>query len=247
MNIKTYPDLETLSAATAERFAEAAQQAIAARGRFCVALSGGHTPRRAFELLASEPGRSRVDWSRVHVFWGDERNVPPSDPDSNEGMARAALLDRVPIPAQNVHPMFNGGSNEVAAAAYDALMSSYFPPGGPTFDLVMMGMGPDGHTLSLFPGAGNLDAQGWAMPAATETAAVHDRISITARAAEASRLMLFEVAGNDKADALKKISQGDAGLPAGVVSSRAKGEVLWLIDQNLADAAGLPGYLATGS
>ncbi len=231
--IRVFPDLGAMSAAAAETFVSLASAAIADRGRFAVALAGGQTPAEAYKLLSTEPLISRVDWSKVHAFWGDERNVPNTDKDSNEKMARETLLSLVPISDENIHPMVTGGSNVEAAASYEAFLKSFFGENGPLFDLVMLGMGPDGHTLSLFPGAGDLDSDRWVIPSTTDVWAVHDRITLTARAVSLSRAVMLEVGGQDKAKMVKEVIEEGADYPLAVVLRRCK-NVTWLLDEGAA-------------
>lgn len=231
--IRVFPDLDAMSLAAAEAFVASARSAISERGRFAVALSGGHTPAAAYRLLAAEPLVSQVDWSKVHAFWGDERNVPNTDPDSNEKMAREAFLSSVPIPEGNIHPMFTKGTNAEAAESYEGLLKSFFGEKGPLFDLVLLGMGPDGHTLSLFPGAGNLDSEKWVIPAETDVWAVHDRITLTAKAVSLCRAVVLEVGGEDKAKMVKEIIEERADYPLGVVVRGCK-DVTWLLDKGAA-------------
>ncbi len=150
------PDPETAAEAAARRWIEIARHAIATEGRFNVALSGGSTPRRLYALLAGPPLRDAPDWSRIHVFFGDERSVPPDHPESNYRMAREALLDHVPIPGDNVHPITARAAYiRQDAWAYGRRLHRELPlndHGLPRFHLILLGMGPDGHTASLFPG-----------------------------------------------------------------------------------------------
>lgn len=228
--VRIFPNLEALSRATADRVVESARAAISQRDRFSIALSGGHTPTRAYQMLAEEPCVSQVDWRKVHVFWGDERNVPVDNKDSNEGAAHSALLDSVPIPASQIHPMFMGGTNGEAAVAYEKLLHEFFGKDGPTFDLVLLGMGPDGHTASLFPDAGNLDSEAWVIAAETNVWAVHDRITLTAKAISLARELVFEIDGADKAGVLKSIIEEDGSYPAGAVAARSK-DVTWMLTE----------------
>lgn len=157
--VEMHPTAAALMHAAAERFVRSAIDAIRVRGRFTVALSGGTTPEGMYALLASDPYRARVDWSRIDVFWSDERCVPPDDPQSNYRMARLSLLDHVPIPDANVHRIHGEGDPVEAAAAYEReLRAAFTTPVGPPrlehgsrFDFLLLGMGRDGHTASLFP------------------------------------------------------------------------------------------------
>lgn len=149
--IQVFPDPEALSAAAADLFVSQANEAAAARGRFAASLSGGSTPKRVFELLAQPALRARVPWSQVHLFWGDERCVPPTDPRSNYRMTKLALLDHVPIPPAQVRPIDGTLSPAESATQYEAVLRSFFGSEPPRFDLVFLGLGENGHTASLFP------------------------------------------------------------------------------------------------
>ncbi len=160
--IRIFDDPEALSRGAAEFFADTARDAVAARGRFSVALSGGSTPRRTYETLARPSFRDRVDWARTHVFWGDERCVDLNDPRRNALMAQEALLRHVPVPAGQVHPMDCLPDPREAARRYEALLQNFFTGGEPRFDLILLGLGENGHTASLFPGAAVLaEAARW--------------------------------------------------------------------------------------
>lgn len=149
--IQVFADPEALSAAAAELFVRQANDAASARRRFAASLSGGSTPKRVFELLAQPPLRDRVPWPQVYLFWGDERCVSADDPRSNYRMTRLALLDHVPIPPAQVHPIDGSRPPEESARQYEALLRSFFGAAPPRFDLVFLGLGENGHTASLFP------------------------------------------------------------------------------------------------
>jgi len=214
--LKRFSDLESLSRAAAEMVVEAAGRSIARDGRFSLALSGGKTPRRLYELLAGVP----VDWKKTHLFWGDERCVPRNDPASNYGMAVQALLSSVPVPAQNVHAMpVEIGSPTMAAGAYEQELRSFFR-GLPTFDLILLGMGPDGHTASLLPGSAALDEKRrWVVAVDGKGGNPPvPRLTLTYPAINASRQALFMVTGKDKAPVVDAIMKGQASFPAAGVS-----------------------------
>ena len=230
--VRVYADGAALALAAAELFAEAARTAVAARGRFVVALSGGATPRSTYEILAEEPWRSRVPWPSFHVFWGDERCVPPNDERSNERMAREALLDHVPVVAGQVHPIRCAGDPAAAAARYEETLKEYFPEGRPRFDLVLLGLGANGHTASLFPGAAVLkEERRWA---AEVFLAEEDlwRVTLTAGAINSAALVVFLVAGRDKADILRRVRERPrdiSNLPAQMIEP-TDGELVWLVE-----------------
>src|SRR5438034_5611470 len=168
--IRHFADAEAVSRAAAEEFVRGARDAVAARGMFTVAMAGGSTPRRLYQLLADAPFRSQVDWSKVQFFWGDERGVPPDHKDSNYRMANEALLQKLALPAGQIHRMpAERADRDAAARDYQAEIARAFgvsPQGEPpVFDLVLLGMGPDGHTASLFPHTEALkDRTRWVVP-----------------------------------------------------------------------------------
>jgi len=203
--------------AAAAEVARHARGAIAARGRFAVALAGGSTPRRLHARLADPAGpfAGAVDWPRVQVFFGDERCVPPDHPDSNYRMARETLLSRLPIPPGNV--LRWRGEDPVparAAADYAGALSAHFPAGPPALDLVILGMGPDGHVASLFPGSPALEER-TALTAAPWVARLGAwRLTLTFPALQAARAVLLVAVGRDKASRLAEVLSGPGPLPA---------------------------------
>jgi 6-phosphogluconolactonase len=208
-----------------------------------LALSGGSTPRLVYPLLASPPRVGAVDWSRVEFFWGDERAVPPDHPDSNYGLARRLLLDLLPgVRPDAVHRMpADAPDRDAAARRHEAELgrATGLRPGTserPRFDLIWLGMGPDGHTASLFPGANVLDERRrWIVPAtAPRTVAVHERMSLTLPVINAARQVLLVVAGADKATAVRSVRAGSRELPAARVRARS---TLWLLDAAAAGQA----------
>ena len=207
--------------------------ATAAEGRFAIALSGGSTPRRLYELLAREPYRSAFPWRRAHTFWGDERFVPKSDARSNYRMADEALLSHVPIPAGNIHPVPTEGTTPAdAALAYERTLKSYYGTDKleidrPLLDVTLLGLGEDGHTASLFPGSQALSERRRWVVTVTEGVA-EPRISLTYPALESSRHVLFLVAGEEKRAILERVRRGDRDLPAARL--RPSGSLLWLVD-----------------
>ncbi|MCE9634243.1 MAG: 6-phosphogluconolactonase [Planctomycetes bacterium] len=180
-------------------------------------LAGGRTPLRAYEILAAESAGAA--WSRVHLWWGDERCVPPGHADSNFRAAEERLIRRVAIPAANVHRMCGEVAPAVAAAAYDRETE------GRSFDLVLLGMGADGHTLSLFPGDPACDETARRVVASRAPVAPHDRVTMTFPALAGARRIVFAVAGPDKGPALRRILAGDRSLPAARVARAA-----WIVD-----------------
>jgi 6-phosphogluconolactonase len=236
-DIEVFPDKGALVRAEAARIVTLAKETIEARGRCLVALSGGSTPRPLYELLATAPYASRIDWSRLHLFWGDERCVPPDHPDSNYRMTREALIDRVPLPEENVHRIHGEDEPEDAALAYERLLREFFGRAGTperSFDLVLLGMGPDGHTASIFPGtAATTETRRWVMPVHVERPRDMWRVTLTAVVLNAAAEVTFLVAGADKAARLREVL-GDGGgdhppLPAQLIRP-THGILSWMVD-----------------
>jgi 6-phosphogluconolactonase len=230
--IRVFNEFEALSQAAAQLFVSKAKEAIAARGRFGIALAGGNTPRRMYDLLRQPPLRDEVDWSKVHVFFGDERFVPPTDVRSNERMAREALLNHVPVPPSQIHPIYRQGDIETVAQEYSQELEEFCHGQRPTLDFIILGMGPDGHTASLFPG-GNLDTQTQriAIPVLSSLEVRH-RITLTVPVLGAARTLLFIVVGIEKAGTLARVLMSDPDqipLPAGVVAKHAL-QPVWFVD-----------------
>jgi len=235
--IRVEPDREALARTAAELIAACARDAVRARGRFTVAVAGGGTPLPAYRSLASPALAGTVPWPGVHVFWGDERCVPPDDPSSNERAVREALLDRVPVPADHIHPIRCAGDPARAALAYDALLRSFFADGdGPTFDLVLLGLGENGHTASLFPGDPALqETSRWVVPARVAGQAFA-RVTLTAGVLNRARAVVFLVSGSAKAGVLRQVLEGPRRperLPAQLIRPRFT-QPLWLIDAEAA-------------
>src|SRR6266852_816035 len=205
-NVFVFDSPELVAEAAAQRFIKFAQESITRRGRFSVALAGGNTPRRVYELLASERFKGRVEWPKVHLFFGDERCVPPDHPDSNYRMANEALITHVPIPPANVHRMAGDGEPSVSALLYETEMRQFFGNvTWPSFDLVFLGLGMDGHTASLFPQTKALAEQGmWVVANWVESLGVH-RLTLTAPVLNHGRRIIFLVTVSDKAKALKEV------------------------------------------
>lgn len=224
------PDGPRLALAVAEYVVLAASEAIAARGRFVLALAGGSTPREAYRLLAGPGPAGRIDWSRVHVFWGDERCVPPDDPASNYRMAREALLDHVPIPDNQVHRMRGEDPPAMAAAAYEAELRECFG-GSPRFDLALLGLGDDGHFASVFPGTPAVHVvERWVLAQYVPRVGQW-RIALTPPVFAACARVAFVVAGCAKAPALRAALGGDATVPAGMARGWREADVTWFVDE----------------
>ncbi|MHB2018065.1 MAG: 6-phosphogluconolactonase [Candidatus Xenobia bacterium] len=225
-------DLHAIVFEMAEWMVKLAHEAIAARGRFTLALSGGSTPRDLYAKLASEEFRNRFDWSKVQFFFGDERSVPPDHKDSNFKMATDAMLSKIPVPPDNVHRMeAERQDRDQAAREYEQVLKKYFAGQDfPRFDLVLLGMGPDGHTASLFPGTEALQEKTrWVVP---NFVAKMDtwRMTMTYPLLNAAHLVAFMAAGPDKADMLVNVLQGPEQYPCQGVKP-TQGQLVWMIDQ----------------
>jgi 6-phosphogluconolactonase len=210
------------------------EQASKSGARFALCLSGGETPKRLYELLATPAYRGRMPWDRIHCFWGDERMVPHADERSNFHMAWEALLRHVPIPAANIHAIPTEHMSPAAgAAAYATTLKRLYgadtlDAGRPLFDLTLLGLGEDGHIASLFPGTPALaETERWAVPVIGETPP--DRITLTYPVLASSRAAAFLVAGERKRDALARVRAGDMALPASRL--QPTGAVYWFIDR----------------
>lgn len=234
--VRVVPNLASLADVAATEFAGAAGEAIADRGRFTVALSGGSTPRAFHQRLTRKPHRSGIPWKKVLFFWGDERCVPPADERSNYRMAKETLLDPLQIPPANVFRMEGERKPaSAAAAAYEAILREQLADAGrfPRLDLALLGIGSDGHTASLFPGMPALaEKRKWAisthMPGAPER-----RITLTYPVFNAARRVLFLVSGQDKSGPVSKIVKKEPGyrsLPASGIRP-GRGSLLWLLDE----------------
>ena len=234
------PDPEAVAHEAARRFGDLSREAARSRGRFSVVLSGGSTPGHLYRLLVEEPYRGQIPWDEVHLFWGDERCVPPGDPGSNYFLASEALISRVPIPPGNVHRVQGELEPERAARAYEQVLQDFFcaPHGGvhTRFDLVLLGLGEDGHTASLFPASPVLAETDRLVAAAT---AVYqdrpaERVTLTLPALNSARQVLFLVTGSAKAGIVKDIVEGTGEqLPAQRIQPVA-GRLTWLLDAEAA-------------
>ena len=231
-------DAGGLAREAAGRFVRLAQEAVQARGRFSVALAGGGTPRGLYERLGEMPYRDQVPWPQVHLFWGDERRVPPDDPGSNYHLAAETFLPRVPLPPDNVHRMEGELEPEAAVRAYRRVLEDFFCGPRPRFDLVLLGLGSDGHTASLFPGAEVLEEKAETVAAveADYEGRPAGRLTLTLPAINAARHVLFLVAGEGKATIVREVLEGPTGrLPAQRVAPHA-GQLTWLLDVGAAGA-----------
>ena len=234
MRIEVAENAEALSHLVAEQFVRLTTDAIASRGRCAVALSGGSTPKSVYQLLAAPAFRTRVRWSDIHFFWGDERHVPPDHPDSNYRMAVEAMLSKVPVPPANVHRVRSELSDaEQAARDYEGVVRACV--GGeptPQFDRMHLGIGTDGHTASLFPGSAGLEERERLCVANWIAKFNGYRITLTLPVLNAARAVTFVVKGTEKAPVVQRVLGDSDGprLPAQLVRP-ADGTLWWMLDR----------------
>jgi 6-phosphogluconolactonase len=261
MQLHIYKDSDTLSREVAKWITDTIRDTLKKQGRFTIALSGGGTPKKLHQLLAAPPYRDQIDWSRMHIFWGDERAVPFEDDRNNAKMAYDTLLDLVPVPASQIHPMRTDIPPEQSAVAYEEILHRYFPPppspanvpstlaagdiapfpasnhgtaGGVTsFDLVLLGMGDDGHTLSLFPGTKVVhEEMAWVRAFFLEAQDMY-RITLTKTIVNKASRVAFLTTGSAKAHALKEVLKGSYNpdlYPSQEIKPQG-GELHWFVDQ----------------
>ena len=233
MSVHVYGSSEELAEAAAREFAAKAEEAIEERGRFAVVIAGGSTPETMYGILARDY-IDQIDWSRVYVFFGDERAVPPHHEDSNLKMASELLLDHVPV--GNVHRIRGELPPEEAAEAYEEELRTFFPSEDvPRFDLILLGLGADGHTASLFPWTPALEVHDRWVVANPVPRLDTTRITLTVPVINAARAVIFLVEGEDKAEAVREILEGDAdprAYPAKLVQPPGGPE--WMVDQSAA-------------
>jgi len=230
--VKAHP--EELARAGADIFRSAAETAVAQKGRFTVALSGGSTPRPMHRLIAKDPYRSGIPWRRTHIFWVDERRVPADHPDSNFGLARSDLLEHVPLPAANMYPMPTEPVPDEGARQYQQQLRDFFKPSPgryPVFDLISLGLGSDGHVASLFPGhpaAETGDAWVISVKGGNPDLA---RLTLTFPVLNSAAHLFFLVSGKEKAAIIKTLfEEPSAGLPAQNIRPLSR-NLTWLLDR----------------
>jgi 6-phosphogluconolactonase len=233
LEIKIVPDAVTLAREAAQEFHRLAEAAVQERGRFAVALSGGNTPRSVYSLLASE--HKQLPWERIHVFFGDERHVPPDHPDSNFRMANESFLSKVPIPEKNIHRIRAELDVETAVTEYDQQLHDFFrlvDHDWPRFDLIFLGIGEDGHTASLFPGSKALAEASRRVAANWVEKFKTFRITLTFPVLNDASEVVFLVSGGSKARILSEIlNPGAQKYPAQSVQPE-NGKLLWLVDED---------------
>lgn len=235
VEVKIVPDNATLCRTAAQEFHRVADAAVGERGRFSVALSGGNTPRGVYSMLAEE--HKELPWDRVHIFFGDERHVPPEHPDSNFRMTSESLLTRVPIPDKNIHRIRAELDANSAAQDYAEQLRQFFPTANndwPRFDLVLLGLGDDGHTASLFPGTAALNDGSGTVAANWIEKLQSFRITLTFPVLNHAAEVIFLVSGENKAEILNDVLRPGAKKYPSQWVQPENGRLLWLVDQDAA-------------
>ncbi|MCG6945811.1 MAG: 6-phosphogluconolactonase [Deltaproteobacteria bacterium] len=243
--IRSYSSLSELSLAAAEYIAELAEARIKERNIFTLVLSGGSTPRQLYEKLANQPISNRIDWQHAHLFWGDERCVPPDNPDSNFSLAFETLISRVDLPPANIHRIpATTGSPKAAAEEYEKILREFFQAVGetdsiisfPSFDLVLLGMGVDGHTASLFPGDAALgEKTSWVVAVeGTSASPPVPRITLTFPVINEAKCVLFLASGSSKLQVIQEILNNPHTVTYPAAKVQPSGKLLWFIDEGLA-------------
>ena len=227
--IEIFANAQELARGAAEYFIARSGEAVAQKGFFTVALSGGSTPKVLYQLLAdeNEPFRAQVPWAKIHFFWSDERHVPPDHPDSNYRMAYEAMLSRVPVPESNIHRVHSENPNaDEAARQYEQTLLQ--------LDLILLGLGPDGHTASIFPGSEVLHETKRLVAAPWVEKFNSYRITMTLPLLNSGAVVLFLVSGAEKAGIVKEVLEGPKKYPAQFVQP-THGQLLWMLDKDAAD------------
>lgn len=228
-----YKTPDEVSNALAEWIAQTIEATLQKQDRFTWVVTGGNSPKQLYELLATSPYRDRIDWSKLHIFWGDERAVPFTDDRNNAKMTFEHLLNKVPVVQAQVHIMDTSVSPAASAKAYEALLHQYFGDEGATFDLVLNGMGDDGHTLSLFPHTAVIhEKQAWVTSFYLEAQQMH-RITLTAPVVNRASRVVFLTFGANKSNALFEVLKGDRAIdlyPSQIIQP-VSGELHWFVDE----------------
>jgi 6-phosphogluconolactonase len=237
VEIRVHVGLENLSRAAAEFFTQIYGKCVSSKlGRFTVALSGGQTPLRAYQLLSESPYREMVSWENTYFFWGDERCVPKDDPRNNAHMASEMFLNQVPVPRDHIHPIPTELPPDKAAEEYEKLLRKFFRNGLPRFDLVFLGLGEDGHTASLFPHSSILEERArWVKEVLVPDQHIQ-RVSLTVPALVEASAIVFLVQGANKSLALREVLEGPYRpheYPAQLIRP-TRGQLVWLVDVDAA-------------
>ena len=251
--IRIFPDTQAVAQTAADEFVKLAREAIQRKGTFMVALSGGSTPKALYSLLAERTEKRigpEIPWAQIHLFFGDERHVPPDHPDNNYRMANEAMISKVPVPAQNVHRVHAENKDAAAAAAdYDETLVRVFSLSGtqpPRFDLILLGMGPDGHTASLFPGSSGVQELAKRVIANWVPKFNSFRVTFTRPVLNNAAEVLLLVCGADKAPSLSEVmGSGDPNTYPVKYVQPNEGKLIWLLDR--AAAGRLDSSQATAS
>jgi 6-phosphogluconolactonase len=232
VTVQLFPSADSLAAGVADFISNSARKSIAARGQFNIALSGGSTPLAGYRLLTGSPARDSIEWAKVHIFWSDERCVNPEDKESNYGAAKLAFLDAVPLPSGNIHRIHGELDPAHAAEQYRLELATHFKTRGiPVFDLIVLGLGEDGHTASLFPRSQALIRGEVPVAENYVTHLESWRVTFTFPLINSARQVAFIVSGEDKAEVVKEIIEGgEKQFPAKAVQPQS-GELIWLLDE----------------
>ena len=233
MQIHISKNPEQLSKELAEWISRYIQQVLEKKERFSFVLSGGGTPKLLYSIMAASPYKESVPWNKIHFFWGDERAVPFDDFRNNAKMCFEELLDKVPVNTENIHVMRTDIDPDLAAKEYESILKTYFDGSETTFDLVLLGMGDDGHTLSLFPGTKVIHEQhAWVTSFFLQAQDMY-RITLTAPLVNASACVVFLAAGSGKAETLKNVLEGEKNIdlyPSQIINPE-KGQLHWFVDE----------------
>ncbi|MCC9167543.1 6-phosphogluconolactonase [Pontibacter harenae] len=231
--LQIFEDKAQISKVAAELFVKTAQEAVQQHGRFTVALTGGSSPVQLYNLLAESPYKEQVPWQQTHIFWGDERWVPLTDDKSNAKMAMDTLLSKVPVPKAQIYPMWADTEPEAFAQQYEGTLQQHFGQQAPQFDLILLGMGDDGHTASLFPGTEVLqEKDSWVKAYYLEPQSMY-RITLTAPLINRAKTICFLTFGSNKAPALFEVLEGERNpekFPSQLIQPQ-NGEVIWFVDE----------------
>lgn len=235
-NVKVFPTTDELNKRAAEFFVEIGKRSIAERNRFAISLSGGQTPQKLYSLLSESPFREQVQWEKTFIFWGDERCVPSDDMRNNAHQVKLNFLDRINIPESNIFPIPVNFSPEEAAIKYEKVINEFFGKDPLRFDLILLGLGENGHTASLFPGTPVLNEQSEGLRAIYVAEENMYRITMTAPLLNHARNILILVTGESKANILKNVFEHPYRpdkIPAQLIHP-ANGELFWFVDQTAA-------------
>lgn len=231
MYVNIYKDADELSSAAAEWIADQIEKKLSKKEIFTLALSGGETPKKLFQKLAAEPYKEKIDWNKIHIFWGDERVVPPDDERNNAKMAFDYLLNKVAIPPGQIHRINTELEPAESVKQYEKILHKYFGEDETTFDLVLLGMGDDGHTLSIFPGHNIKDQEAWVKADYVGQKGVK-RITLLPSVVNKSAAVAFLITGENKAKILQQVIEDtpQQKYPAQLIQP-ANGELYWFLDE----------------